>query len=120
MSRLKKRKDFLRLNKSGRKAGTRHLLLQVAPRPTDVSIQSGPRVGLTASRRVGGAVQRNRARRRLSSLANQVINSHAMHDQDYVLIARRTILDAPFSQLTSEIEKVLDRLNIRRPLSDSQ
>ena len=84
MSRLKKRKDFIRLSKSGRKKGMRHLMIQVAPRPLDAATSSEPRVGLTASRRVGGAVQRNRARRRLYSLAEQVIKLHSRPDQDYV------------------------------------
>ena len=119
MARLKIRKDFIRLSKSGRKAGTKHLLLQAAPRPPDCVFERKPRVGLTASRRVGGAVKRNRARRRLSSLADQVINLYAQSDQDYVLVARPAILSASFSQLTIELEGVLDKLNLRRHVSDN-
>jgi len=94
-------------------------LLQAAPRPSDCVVERKPRVGLTASRRVGGAVQRNRARRRLSSLADQVINLYARSDQDYVLVARPAILIASFSQLKIDLEGVLDKLNLRRHVSDN-
>ena len=120
MSRLKKRKDFIRLSKTGRKKGMRHFMIQVAPRPLDDATNSEPRVGLTASRRVGGAVQRNRARRRLYSLAEQVIKLHARPDQDYVLIARREILAASFGQLKIELERALDTLDLRRGASDNR
>ena len=66
MQRLKRRADFLRLA-TGARAVTPGLILQMAACPKDKSInESGElRVGITASRRVGGAVARNRARRRL-------------------------------------------------------
>ncbi len=120
MPRLKKRQDFIRLSKFGRKVGMSHFLLQVATRPLGDAVNSEPRIGLTASRRVGGAVQRNRARRRLCSLAEQVINLNARADQDYVLIARRGILSASFGQLKLELERALDKLNLRRRASDNR
>ena len=118
MPRLKKRQDFIRLSKFGRKVGMRHFVLQVAPRPSGDAVNSEPRIGLTASRR--GAVQRNRARRRLCSLAEQVINLNARPDQDYVLIARSEILSASFGQLKLELERALDKLNLRRRASDNR
>ena len=120
MSRLKKRQDFVRLSKTGRRVAMRHLSLQVAPVPPGVTVSSEPRVGLTASRRVGGAVQRNRARRRLYSLAEQVINLYARPDQDYVLIARREILTASFGELKLELERALKRLNFLRRTSGNR
>ena len=120
MPRLKKRQDFIRLRKFGRKVGMRHFVLQVAPRPSGDAVNSEPRIGLTASRRVGGAVQRNRARRRLCSLAEQVMNLNARPDQDYVLIARSEILSASFGQLKLELERALDKLNLRRRASDNR
>lgn len=120
MSRLKKREDFVRLSKTGRRIAMRHLSLRVAPVPPGITVSSEPRVGLTASRRVGGAVQRNRARRRLYSLAEQVINLYARPDQDYVLIARREILTASFGELKLELERALNRLNLLRRTSGNR
>ena len=73
----------------------------------------GPaRVGLTASRRVGNAVRRNRARRRLRAVAERVIPLHAKRGHDYVLIARTATVDRPFAALVGDLETAIKRLNL--------
>ena len=97
------------------------LVLQCAPRdPTWVG--SLPRVGFTASRRVGGAVARNRARRRLRAVADQVMIDQASRDRDYVVIARGKTCGRDYAALTSDLRRALEKLGALRaetePASD--
>jgi len=68
------------------------------------------RFGLTASRKVGGAVARNRARRRLRALAREVLAAHAPLDYDYVLIARPATVTRPYDDLRNDLILALKRL----------
>jgi len=72
------------------------------------------RVGLTASRRVGSAVQRNRARRRLREAVARVMPLHAVAGYDYVVIARTASVRRPFPALTHDLEIALKRLDLWR------
>jgi len=76
---------------------------------------TGPlRVGYTASRRVGGAVQRNRARRRLRAAVAAVMPQHARTGHDYVLVARAATVGRPFDALVQDLETALRRLGMWR------
>src|SRR5262245_51522701 len=86
LTRLKTRGDFLRVAASRARAARPGLVLQAAPHPSDPA--AALRVGYTASRRVGGAVQRNRAKRRLRAAAAAVLPRCGAAGMDYVLIAR--------------------------------
>jgi ribonuclease P protein component len=68
------------------------------------------RVGFTASRKVGNAVVRNRAKRRLRAAAAQVLPEQGRPGSDYVLIARAGTTDRPFSELIADLERALRRL----------
>src|SRR5690606_19388611 len=69
LGRLKRRPEFLRVASEGRKWSMPGLVLQASRRAPDDSCTTEPaRVGFTASRKVGGAVERNRAKRRLPAL----------------------------------------------------
>jgi ribonuclease P protein component len=68
------------------------------------------RVGFTASRKVGNAVARNRARRRLQAAACDVLSARAKAGWDYVLIARQATLERPYDALLSDLDKALSRL----------
>lgn len=69
------------------------------------------RVGFTASRKVGGAVVRNRAKRRLRVVAEQVIPLHGKGGYDYVLIARAGTVSRPFPALLKDLEAALKRVD---------
>ena len=87
LGRLTRRPDFLRVARVRRLAVAPGVVLQAAPMP-EGSGCPGPRIGLTASRRVGNAVLRNRARRRLRAAAQVVLLPRLGEPMDYVLIAR--------------------------------
>jgi ribonuclease P protein component len=109
VGRLKRRAEFLRVAGAGRKSVTPGLILQVAPRVEPAASPEGcaPRVGFTASRKVGIAVERNRARRRLRAAVDQVMALHAAPDRDYVLIARAGTAKRPFAALLGDLEAAL-------------
>jgi ribonuclease P protein component len=72
------------------------------------------RVGYTASKRVGGAVERNRARRRLRAAVAKVIPEYAKPGYDLVLVARKGTLARPFPKLLDDLVKSLKRLKAYR------
>lgn len=111
LGRLKKRADFLRVAAARRKIATPGLVLQAAKRPGDGGLA---RIGYTASRKVGGAVQRNRARRRLRAAVG-VVMEQARPDMDYVVIARRGTPYRPYAALVGDLETALRRLGAWKP-----
>ncbi len=110
IERLKRRSEFLRVARARRKWVTPGLVLQAAENPAARDAEGGFRVGFTASRKVGGAVERNRARRRLRAAAQKVMLGRAHPGFDYVVIARQATVTRPFSDLTGDLETALDRL----------
>lgn len=72
------------------------------------------RVGFTASRKVGNAVARNRARRRLRAASAEVLPAHAQAGHDYVVIARAGTLTRQYQALVGDLEEGLRRLGAYR------
>ena len=68
---------------------------------------SGCRVGFTASRKVGNAVARNRAKRRLRAAAQAILPTEARPRTDYVLVARPATLVRPFEALLRDLAAAL-------------
>jgi ribonuclease P protein component len=114
VGRLKRRADFLRVAALRRKWAAPGLILQAAPQPESESAEASIRVGFTASRKVGNAVKRNRARRRLKALAAEMIASGANPGLDLVLIARPATVDRPFDELRRDLQQSLNRTKAAR------
>lgn len=115
---LKTRADFLRVAASRRRAARPGLVLQAAPRPLDSlgdpgSLGDNVRVGYTASRKVGNAVVRNRAKRRLRAAAAEVLAQAGRPATDYVLIARAGTGGRRYAQLLGDLEGALRQ--VERP-----
>ncbi len=111
---LRKRPEFLRVARSGLKWVTPGLVLQAGTRPA-LPDEAGEAVigyGLTASRKVGNAVARNRARRRLRALAREVLPNAGRPGRDYVMIARAETPSRPYMELTRDLKSAL--VNVER------
>lgn len=119
MERLKQRRDFLRTAK-GYKRVMPGLVLQARLRHASAGNQDYARIGYTASRRVGGAVQRNRARRRLREAVRAVLSTYARPGYDYVLIARQAILNRSWADLVNDLATAADAIHRKIPRHNSQ
>lgn len=114
LPRLLRRADFLRAAR-GVKAAVPGLVLQVRRRtPDETGGDTRPRVGFTASRKVGNAVVRNRARRRLRAAVADVLSARAEPGCDYVLIARASTAGRSYDDLLADLGKALDRTRAGR------
>jgi ribonuclease P protein component len=109
---LKARADFLRVAAGRRHAAAPGLVLQAARRPEGSNHGEIVRVGFTASRRVGNAVTRNRAKRRLRSVAAAILLREGEPGTDYVLIARATTVDRPYEALITDLNSALRRIGL--------
>ena len=111
IERLKQRSEFLRVAAARRKWVAPGLILQAAPRPALEEPDAAPfRIGYTASRKVGNAVARNRARRRLRAAVAEIMPARASPGCDYVLIARARTVDRRFADLVTDLETAFDGL----------
>jgi ribonuclease P protein component len=107
--RLRRRRDFLRAAKSGVAQSRRAFKLQRAARgPGD---DAPPRFGFTVTKKIAGAVGRNRIRRRLREALRLSRELKALPGHDYVFVARGAALSAPFSELLSQIADAVARLD---------
>lgn len=119
---LKKRSEFLAARKGGRWATPLFVVEAVKQvQPAEAAPLPGPRFGFTVSKQVGGAVERNRIKRRLRAAVSQLQAAHARTAYDYVLIARRPALDAPFDAILADLVTALERASQqRRPSAHSK
>ena len=103
---IRKRADFLAAN-SGRRAATPNFVLLVRDRADgDPAI----RVGFTVTRKIGGAVVRNRMKRRLRALARELLPVKGVPGADHVLIGRAGGVERDFERLRQELASALERL----------
>lgn len=72
------------------------------------------RVGYTVTKKLGGAVTRNRIKRRLRAAAREVVPGHAAPGHDYVLIARPSAADRPWEALLDDLRAALKHARAER------
>lgn len=122
MQRLRKRRDFLAA-REGRKAHAATLTLQARRRPDEGEAEpihtagsglSEARAGFTVTKKTGGAVERNRIRRRLRAAMVRVHPGAAQDGHDYVVIGRTPALAAPFATLCNDLSHAFARVHASR------
>lgn len=104
---LTKRPDFLRAARAKRHA-TKGLVLQARKRGADEPDPDLIRVGYTCSKKLGNAVTRNRAKRRLRAIAREVLPKLGHRGWDYVLVGRAgATADRPYIDLVGDLTHAL-------------
>ncbi|MGZ5933884.1 MAG: ribonuclease P protein component [Rhizomicrobium sp.] len=109
---LRVRADFLRAQKGVRRT-TPGITLEVCASPPASVNDRSLRVGFTASKKIGGAVVRNRAKRRLRAAAAAVLPLSGLAGTDYVLVARRDTVDRPFHSLVADLAEALRAAHVK-------
>jgi len=109
LSRLKKRAEFLAVAGRGRKYARGSLLVQVL-----ATGEPEIRLGFTATKKLGNAVVRNRAKRRMRAAARAEFAAAAPIGLDVVLVAREAIRQNSFFELRADFRAALDRLGVPR------
>jgi ribonuclease P protein component len=108
-SRLRARHEFTAVQDAGRRVATRYMTLLGR-----VNALERDRLGIVASRKLGGAVVRNRAKRRLREVFRRGLlpgaRPPADRTLDLVVIARRALVDAPFALVEADFQNALRRL----------
>ncbi|WP_120633881.1 ribonuclease P protein component [Ruegeria sp. EL01] len=106
---LKNRSDFLNAARA-RRQGTSSMMVQARKRAPDEA--PGIRVGFTCSKKVGNAVARNRAKRRLREVARAVLPVQGLDGWDYVLIGRAdATAERSFDALLNDFQYALRKLH---------
>src|SRR3989442_6751843 len=103
--RLSRSSEFERVYRHGRSAANRHLVLYAFPNPST----RGPRLGVSVSRKVGGAVQRNRIKRLLREAFTRAAGGR-IEGQDVVVVARPDAGDLAERQGLAGVEASLSEL----------
>jgi ribonuclease P protein component len=108
---LKRRADFLAAARARHRA-TSAFIVQGRERRSDEAAPDALRVGFTCSKKVGNAVARNRAKRRLRALARAVLPARGKPGWDYVLIGRSgATATRDFAAMQTDLAHALDRLH---------
>lgn len=112
IGRLKRRREFLAAAR-GRKSGGPIVGLQgIKQRPTETPDQT-VRIGFTCSKKVGNAVARNRARRRLKAAAAELAPDLAIPGCDYVLVGRTATVNVPFDRIKNDLSRAFKEVGKR-------
>jgi ribonuclease P protein component len=106
-ARLSKHADYQRVYKQSRK----HFSVSMTYffRLREAGFHTGPRIGLTAGRVLGKAVERNRIKRRMREAVRASLG-HLRCNVDVVLHPRRSVLEIEFSRLCEEVAAIFTRI----------
>jgi ribonuclease P protein component len=110
LSSLRVRRLFLAAAKANKEV-RRGLIVQARARGNDEISTTPVRYGLTASKKIGNAVVRNRARRRLRALAQEILPLEGMPGFDYVMIGRVHTALRPWQKLKNDLRSALKALH---------
>lgn len=99
----------MRVASTGHKIVTHSVVLQAALQPENPS--SAARYGITATKTLGNAVVRNRAKRRLRAAVRELLPQHGVIGIDYVLIGRKLCVQTPYESLCRDLAYAIKKVN---------
>ena len=110
--RIRRRPEFERVYKKGARISGRFMTVFLLPNG-----RTAQRFGVAATRKLGSAIERNRAKR----LAREIFRRHKKAPgYDIVIVPRREMLDAPFASLEADYDRALERRGAATPGSTSR
>ena len=112
VGRLKKRSEFIHVTANGRKWVTDGFIVVASAEreKSNPDIEHSPRVGLTATRKIGNAVVRNKAKRILRAISKEVLTSRNTPAWDYVIIARKALTKLNYEDLKKDFRWAIKQL----------
>ncbi len=122
ITRLTRRAEFLKAARAPYQARTA-VVVQArrrAEEESEYTDDTAIRTGFTATKKVGNAVVRNRAKRRLREAARLLLPDHGLPGHDYVFIARSGTLERPWAGLLDDVKAALVRLARPQPAANSR
>lgn len=118
---LKKRSDFQKIAKEGQKWVCPFFILQVKQNDFLSSISPNTLYyGVTASKKVGNAVKRNRAKRRMRALVAEFLATQAKPEFAYVVVAREKLLEASYAELQKNMLWCLKKLGCQKETDEKK
>ena len=108
---LKHRKDFVLSNKFAKKIFSKNFIIQKYTNSDSIDLNL--KFGFTATKKIGNAVKRNRAKRRMRALISIFLKEKSYWFDDtstYILIAKKSLIKASFLDLKAEMKECLDKL----------
>lgn len=121
-ARLLRHADFERVYKQGRRHFSASMTVFYWPRPEAAAKVSGLRVGFTVSRALGGAVQRNRMKRRLRE-AVRIAWPATQPATDVVINPKKSLLTVEFTAVVNEVRRafvIIEKASTRYPVPSTQ
>ena len=115
VGRLKKRSEFINVTANGKKWVTQGFIL-VANAQREKSkpdLEYLPRVGFTATKKIGNSVVRNKAKRILRAISQEVLTSSNTPAWDYVIIARKTLTTSNYEDLKKDFRWAIKKLEAK-------
>ena len=104
---LKRNKEFRVVYGRGRSAAAKNLVLFVLKRRG-----GGTRPGFSISKKIGGAVTRNKVRRRLKAMYSDIAKRYVFNNYDIIFVARQPVCASAYSAVASEMEYLLRKTGV--------
>lgn len=105
IDKITKRSDYLRASKS-KYFRSNSFIIQFYNRADDLE----PRYGVTATKKIGNAIKRNKAKRRIRNLVKDLLPKYGKNGYDYVFIAKENLINEDWEVLKEESTSVLKDL----------